>query len=58
MTSGLIGTGLENGWILPSSFFPGQPYGQGRLKCFELDGRQMALIQSALTLGPWGPQRD
>lgn len=58
MISELIGTGLENGWIPPSSSFPGQPYDQGGLKCFELNRRQIALTQSALTLRPWGPERD
>lgn len=39
--SGLIGTGLDNGWILPSSSFSGKPYGEGRLECCELRRRQI-----------------
>lgn len=57
-TDGLTGPGLENGWVLPLSISPGQLYDQGRLKHFEWHGRHMALIQSAVTLGPWGPERD
>lgn len=43
MLSGPVGTGLENGWILPSSSFPEQPDDWYRLKCFEWVGSRWLL---------------
>lgn len=43
--SGPVGTKLGNGWILPSSSLPEQPYSQGRPRDFDLDRKQMESIQ-------------